>query len=80
MKQFNEIKRMQQLAGILREGENKGWPKDREKWNKMTKDQQNAVIDRMNKDMIAGRLEKKDKWIDYDSLHSDFYEELHNYL
>lgn len=78
--QINEIERMQYLAGILKEEETKGWPKDRDKWNKMTKDQQNAVIDRMNKDMMVGKLEKSKEWKDYDTLHSDFYKELHHYL
>lgn len=70
---------MQELAGISEE-ENKGWPKDRERWNKMTKDQQHAIIDRMNKDMMVGYIKKSNTWKDYDSLHSDFYKELHNYL
>ena len=57
-----------------------GRPKDREKWNKMSKDQQNAVIDRMNKGAMSGSFAKLDKWKDYDGLHSDFHKELHPHL
>lgn len=80
---------MQQLAGIINESqlnqeeisETRYYPNDKQKWNSMTVDQQNQVIDMINKDLIVGPpLVKFDKKKDYDSLNSDFYDDLHLFL
>jgi hypothetical protein len=75
-----------ELRQIIKEEINKvlnetKYPLDKQKWNNMSLEQQNQIIDRMNKDIMSGSpLEKFNKKKDYDSLNSAFYDDLHLFL
>jgi hypothetical protein len=75
-----------QLRQIIKEEISKAlnetkYPLDKQKRNNMSLEQQNQIIDRMNKDIMSGpSLEKFNKKKDYDSLNSAFYDDLHLFL
>lgn len=57
------------------------YPLDKQIWNNMSLEQQNQIIDMINKDIMSGPpLTKFDKKKDYEGLHSSFYDDLHPFL
>lgn len=75
-----------ELKQIIREEISKAlnevkYPLDKQIWNNMSLEQQNQIIDMMNKDIMSGSsLTKFDKKKDYEGLNSSFYDDLHPFL
>jgi Mg/Co/Ni transporter MgtE len=76
----SELKQLikEEISKVLNEVK---YPLDKQIWNNMSLEQQNQIIDMMNKDIMSGpSLTKFDKKKDYEDLNSSFYDDLRLFL